>query len=134
MRRAARSCASTKATPPASPAWRSSPTASASSPPLPTAHASGECRADFFSQGAEQIDAVIADKPCRELALTAYARGPWTVAISADGKRLLTCGPDDTTLRLWDAYTGKCLRAFEGHTEWAMGAALSPDGKSVLSA
>ncbi len=37
------------------------------------------------------------------------------------------------TLRLWDAASGKELRRFEGHTGSLYGAALSPNGRRVLS-
>jgi WD40 repeat protein len=75
---------------------------------------------------AEQIIAVTEARLYPELILTGGS-----VSVSADGKRVLTC--DGKTLRLWDAYTGKCLRVFEGHTDGVIGAALSPDGKRVLS-
>jgi WD40 repeat protein len=55
------------------------------------------------------------------------------VALSADGKRLLS-GGQDATLRLWDAETGKellCLRDQPGGV-WC--AALTRDGKRALSA
>src|SRR5438876_7660945 len=54
--------------------------------------------------------------------------GWYRVCVSADGKRLLTSGLHDSTLRLWDADTGKQLRVFAGPTEVVLGAALSPDG------
>jgi internalin A len=57
----------------------------------------------------------------------------WSVSVSADGKRLLTCSQYDKTLRLWDTDTGKQLRVFEGHTDGVIWAELSPDGKRVLS-
>src|SRR5205807_10061983 len=74
----------------------------------------------------EQIVAVIEARLYPELLLTGGS-----VSVSADGKRLLT--NDGKTLRLWDAYTGKCLRVFEGHTDGVIGAALSLDGKRVLT-
>src|ERR1051326_1248914 len=82
---------------------------------------------------AEQIVAVIENKLWPELLLTGHTKTVWRVCVSADGKRLLTCSDGEKTPRLWDAYTGKCLRVFEGHTERVIGAALSPDGKRVLS-
>src|SRR5947209_3413574 len=68
-----------------------------------------------------------------ELRLTGHTSHVWSVCVSADGKRVLTSS-SDSTLRLWDADTGQCLRVFEGHAgRVAFGAALSPDGKLVLS-
>ena len=82
---------------------------------------------------AEQIIAVTEARLYPELILTgASVTVSGSVSVSADGKRVLT--NDGKTLRLWDAYTGKCLRVFEGHTDGVIGAALSPDGKRVLSA
>jgi WD40 repeat protein len=90
---------------------------------------------------AESIIAVIENKlthdslKCcvEQLRLTGHRGFVFAVSVSADGKRLLT-GSIDKTLRLWDADTGKELRAFEGHTHFVLGAALSPDGTRVLSA
>ena len=82
---------------------------------------------------AEQIVAVIEAKLYPELLLTGHTGRLLSVCVSADGKRLLTCSDADKTLRLWDAYTGKCLRVFEGQTDGVISAALSPDGKRVLS-
>ncbi len=82
---------------------------------------------------AENLIATIEDKLYGEqLRFTAHAHDVWSVALSADGKCLLTSG-DDNTLRLWDADTGKQVCVFEGHTERVQGAALSADGKRVLS-
>src|SRR5207248_2532486 len=65
---------------------------------------------------AEDIVVVIENKLYgTELLLTGHTGEVWSLSISADGKRVLT-GSADTTLRLWDADTGKCLRVFEGHT------------------
>ncbi len=53
-------------------------------------------------------------------------------AYSLDGKRLLTSSRDGI-VRLWDTATGRLLRAFTKKSE-VMAAALSPDGKMVLTA
>jgi WD40 repeat protein len=84
------------------------------------------------SRRAEEILVVIENKLYPELVLRGHTSEVWCVSISADGKRVLTSSAD-TTLRLWDADTGKCLRLFEGHTARIVSAALSPDGRRVLS-
>ena len=42
-------------------------------------------------------------------------------------------GSLDKTARLWDAATGKELRAFKGHGSYVYSVAFSPDGKRVLT-
>jgi hypothetical protein len=58
----------------------------------------------------------------------------WEVALSADGKKLVTTGHDDHVLHLWDVTTGKELQRFEGHRTPVMRIALAPDGKALASA
>jgi WD40 repeat protein len=76
------------------------------------------------------IVAVIDDNLHPEHYLTSHRR-LLHICVSADGKRVLTCGYQ--TLRLWDAATGASLHDFEGHTGYVVSAALSLDGKRVLS-
>jgi WD40 repeat protein len=54
------------------------------------------------------------------------------VALSSDGRRVLSAG-FDRTLRLWDTEGGKELQRFEGHTHVVWAAALSADGRYALS-
>jgi small GTP-binding protein len=54
------------------------------------------------------------------------------LAWSANQRHLLS-GDDDNALRLWDAETGQCLQAFEGHTDKIGAVALSADGFHALS-
>ncbi len=54
-------------------------------------------------------------------------------ALSPDGIRLLTAS-DDTTVRLWDEETGRCLRVLKGHTNSVSSVAWSPDQRYALSA
>ena len=46
--------------------------------------------------------------------------------------RVLT-GSYDNTARLWDAATGKEIRAFSGHEQPVLSVAFSPDGMRVLT-
>jgi hypothetical protein len=55
-----------------------------------------------------------------------------SVALSPDGGRVLTGSRDDTA-RLWDAATGKELRAFKGHEHFVRSVAFSPNGIRVLT-
>jgi WD40 repeat protein len=62
----------------------------------------------------------------------AHARGLYGLALSPNG-RLLATASHDQTLKLWDAQTGKLLRALEGHTEAAQALAFSPDSRRLAS-
>jgi hypothetical protein len=67
---------------------------------------------------------------------TLLPRAHWasitSVALSGDGKRVLT-GSVDQTARLWDVGSGKTIRTFAGHTAFVDAVALSGDGKRVLT-
>jgi WD40 repeat protein len=54
------------------------------------------------------------------------------MAISPDGKRLVT-GGDDRTVKYWDVATGKMLQSFAGHTDAVTCVAFSHDGRRVVS-
>ena len=47
--------------------------------------------------------------------------------------RWVLTGSEDKTARLWDAQSGKELRAFTGHDSAVSSVAFSPDGKQVLT-
>jgi len=105
----------------------------AGEPALDTLHAA--TRSDdpeLRRRAARVVSAVEARRYGPELLLADHKDKVWGVCVSADGKRLLTRSAD-RTLRLWDASTGKCLRVFKVNTARDCGAALSPDGKRVLS-
>jgi RNA polymerase sigma factor (sigma-70 family) len=55
-----------------------------------------------------------------------------SLAYSADG-RVIASGSDDRLVRLWDATTGKQLRALSGHAFPITHIAWSPDGRTLAS-
>ncbi|MFM9102626.1 MAG: hypothetical protein ACKOPS_15400, partial [Cyanobium sp.] len=56
-----------------------------------------------------------------------------SVAISPDGRRIVS-GSADNTLRLWDSATGKPIGPpLQGHTSLVLSVAFSPDGRRIVS-
>ena len=55
-----------------------------------------------------------------------------SAAVSADGQ-LVATGSNDYTIRLWQAGSGKELRALIGHKESVTALAFSPDGRTIVS-
>jgi len=55
------------------------------------------------------------------------------MALSVDGRRLVT-GGDDGTVRLWDVASGKQVHLFKGHTAAVNAVAISTDGRHAVSA
>lgn len=60
-------------------------------------------------------------------------RNQWDVAVTADGKTLLSGGWNDTT-RLWNLESQKQIRAFGGQDQSTQGVKLMPDEKHFVSA
>src|SRR5438093_304353 len=63
---------------------------------------------------------------------TRHTREVGSVALSADGKHVVT-GSGDKTAILWDAANGKKLQTFKGHTNFIFSVVLSADGKHVIT-
>jgi WD40 repeat protein len=55
-----------------------------------------------------------------------------SVAFTPDDRRVVSASAD-SSVRVWDAETGKELKRFEGHTHCVYSAAILPDGQRVLS-
>src|SRR5215211_6068647 len=67
----------------------------------------------------------------QEIALVAHDYGAWSVAVSPDGKYVVS-GGGDSTARLWEIETGKQISTMlHGGTVWTV--AFSPDGRYVVS-
>jgi WD40 repeat protein len=56
----------------------------------------------------------------------------WSVAITPDGKRILS-GGQDATIRFWDINEEKEIHKFMGHEGPVYGLKLMPDGKRLVS-
>jgi RNA polymerase sigma factor (sigma-70 family) len=70
-------------------------------------------------------------KPLRTIDVT--PRNVHGLAISADGRRALSCG-NAGLVELWDLETGKQVIAFKGHVGRVFDVAFLPDGRTALSA
>ncbi|KAA8490702.1 Vegetative incompatibility protein HET-E-1 [Porphyridium purpureum] len=61
-----------------------------------------------------------------------HAYGVLAVHFSPDGK-FIASGSYDTTVKVWDAHTGACVRTMEGHSREVRAVHFSPDGKFIAS-
>src|SRR5207249_2432916 len=64
--------------------------------------------------------------------LMGHTRAVLSVCFSPDGKRLAS-GSEDSTLKEWDAATGRNLRTLTGHQGGVFSLSFSPDGKRIAS-
>ena len=64
--------------------------------------------------------------------LEGHTDGVWAVAVSPDG-RFIVSGSLDRTVKVWDAHDGRLLRSLAGHTDRVTAVALSPDGRTIVS-
>jgi WD40 repeat protein/serine/threonine protein kinase len=75
-----------------------------------------------------------ASAPGERLTLRGVAKGFVGVAFSPDGLRLASAGWNhNDNVQLWDLLTGKLIRVFSGHTDYATSVAFSPDGHCLAS-
>ena len=61
-----------------------------------------------------------------------HSSGVDTVTISPNGKYIIS-GSRDSTIKIWDIKTEKCLKTLEGHKYSVNSVAISPNGKYIVS-
>ena len=64
--------------------------------------------------------------------LSGHSQPIWAVAISSDGKTLVS-GGSDQTLKIWNLQTGTLLRTLTGHTDTVRAIVTSQDGRLLAS-
>ncbi|QDL12402.1 serine/threonine protein kinase [Brasilonema octagenarum UFV-E1] len=64
--------------------------------------------------------------------LTGHTDWVWSVAISPDGKTLVSASIDKT-IKIWNLQTGELKSTLTGHTDSVNSVAISPDGKTLVS-
>ena len=72
------------------------------------------------------------ERPLKPVVQTGHSTSVSSVAISPNGKYVVT-GSHDSTAILWDAASGKQIRTLLGHNNWVHGVAFSGDGKYVVT-
>jgi WD40 repeat protein len=81
-----------------------------------------------YAAGAAKIDTLIRTFE------RGHAQGIQVLAISNDGKHVVSGGIMEPAVRIWDMKTGQAVRVLNGHKDEIWGVAWSPDDKMVASA
>ena len=66
------------------------------------------------------------------LTLKEHTGGVSSVAVTSDGKRIVS-GSNDQTVKVWDASKGQEEHTLNGHTSWVNSVAVSSDGERIVS-
>ncbi|UPL03416.1 hypothetical protein LCI18_014350 [Fusarium solani-melongenae] len=67
-----------------------------------------------------------------EQTLEGHGSPVWSVAFTADGRRLAS-GSGDNTIKIWDADNGQCVKTLEGHDDEVNSVAFAADNKWLAS-
>ena len=91
---------------------------------------SGECLRTFKGHGPGEYKTGAVGAGPRSIPLHPTV---WSVSMSPDGRRAVSAGYHDLTVRLWDLENGAVLFLGELHTAQVLAVAFSPDGRLILS-
>lgn len=82
--------------------------------------------------GTIRLCDVFADGTVRQIG---QHQGPvHSLTISPNGRRLISAGYRDLSVRIWDTLSGEELLALRGHRSIVLAVAISPDGATIASA
>lgn len=76
-------------------------------------------------------NSVSSENPLKKT-LTGHLEGVWAVALSKDGKTLVS-GSADKTIKIWNLDTGQLIRTLSGHSDSVRSIALSSDRQILAS-
>jgi WD40 repeat protein len=62
-----------------------------------------------------------------ERRLSGHTNFVWDIAITPDGRKVVSAS-NDTTVRVWDVASGACLYRLDGHKSFVCSLSLAPDG------
>ncbi|KAJ3243982.1 hypothetical protein HDU77_010117 [Chytriomyces hyalinus] len=66
------------------------------------------------------------------MTLSGHSSDVYSVAISPDGKSIVS-GSCDETVKVWDMQTGECTLTLKGHLAAVLSVCISPDGNTIVS-
>jgi WD40 repeat protein len=74
------------------------------------------------------------DDQDQPIVLRGHAEGVMSLAAFTDGTHRVVSASQDRTLKVWDVQTGTAALTLAGHVAEVLGVAVTPDGRSIVSA